>query len=80
MATGAHIKNLREHGLDQVSHKLSDLSGDFSKKMKKGNSESHKKMMYQKSSKYWAILSNVAALVSVATVIYSLTQKRNRWF
>ncbi|MBA2654686.1 MAG: hypothetical protein H0U71_06435 [Gammaproteobacteria bacterium] len=83
-STGAQIKNLRDssHNQGKENHFLksssnSELSSD--KKSGRKNSPYELTQRYERYSKYWSILSNVAAIVAVTSVVFNIMKKRSRW-
>ena len=83
MATTSNIKNLRESHQGKVSHSSRASHDSESLNERKGKHSPLKLMQetarYEKYSKYWSILSNVAAIVSVSGAIFAMIKKR-RWF
>lgn len=82
-STSAHVKNIRESSNDKQSHiSRGNLGSEHfnERKGKLGSSVDliQKTVRYEKYSKYWCILSNVAAIVSVSSAIFGVMKKR-RW-
>lgn len=81
----AHVKNLRDNQSQEKESSLfskGSLSSEISeRKGKHGNQLEimQETLRYERYCKYWSILSNVAAIISVSSVIYGTFRKRS-WF
>lgn len=76
-STHAHIRSIRENS----SHKVSHLPHVLSDK-RRGGSSAHllkETVRYEKYSRLWSILSNVAAIVSVSSALYTTLNKKRFW-
>jgi hypothetical protein len=81
VSTSPHIRSLREATHAKESSSLKDEhEPEIERKTKRASTLELMKetLRYEKYCKYWAILSNVAAVVSITTTIFS-TLKKSRW-
>lgn len=85
MASTAQVRHLKVHHNPKRASLASRSIRKLSSKKSKISNSSRGKLQtainYEKFSKYWSILSNVAAIVSVAGAlsIYSLSKKKHFW-
>lgn len=84
-STNAHIKNLRETQGQKEGQFL--RGGQTETELSTGKNRKFttqdvmlETIRYEKYSKYWSIVSNIAALVSLTSVVYGLVTKKRSWF
>jgi hypothetical protein len=80
----AHVRSLRETPAHAREHamKASHLEAANERKNRRNSPVQlmHETVRYEKYSKYWSILSNAAAIVSVAGALFASLRKTRRWF
>jgi hypothetical protein len=81
-STTSHIKSLREPSAPLAHEKETHLlkkNAEIEGKKANPFQLMQETLRYEKYCKYWSILSNVAAIVSVSSAIFGVMKKRRFW-